>query len=149
MVNYLLKEYTTGHAFAEYEGTILRYMQPANMIPRQYVGSPIGKSGTVANVYDECTLNDVFIEGGDQSIRHSLQNYWVTDPQADLTDIASQAETLLSIQKGSGQQPTVNQRSKFWTSCTTKSSGTRILPETTPTRTLWAQRHVTRDVGLS
>lgn len=41
----------------------------------------------------------------DQLIRHCLQNYWAEKPQAYLTDINFQAESLLTIQKRFRQHP--------------------------------------------
>lgn len=48
---------------------------------------------------DEAALHNIFIEGIDASIRHSLHSYWSTNPPADLTDVALQVKFLLSIQK--------------------------------------------------
>lgn len=105
VVNHLLKEYTADQVNAEYDAIVLRYMQLANMTLQQYVDDLTAKTCKVADAYDEDTLKDVFIEGADQSISHSLQTYWETSSQASLTDIAFQAESLLAIQKGSEQQP--------------------------------------------
>lgn len=79
-------------------------------------------------------MNNVFIEEIDHSIRHRLRNYWATNPQADLIDIALQAESLLAIQRGSGQQSTVSEPlnttgkpsySKTWNKrCTTNNVNT-------------------------
>lgn len=41
----------------------------------------------VDDVYYESKLNDDFIEGFDAFIRHSLRNYWSTNPQTDFNDI--------------------------------------------------------------
>lgn len=106
-VDYHLKNYANDQAIAEYDASVLRYMQPASMTFQQYAGDLIAKSRKDADVYDEDTPNNVFIEEVNQSLRHSLQNYWATNPEADLTDIAFQAESVLAIQKKSGQQPVV------------------------------------------
>lgn len=73
------------------------------MTPQQYADDLIATSWKVADLYDISTLNDVFIEIVDASIWHSLRNYWPTNSYADFTDFAFQAESLLSIQKGSGK----------------------------------------------
>lgn len=44
------------------------------MTPQQYGGDVIAMSCKVADVYNEGTLNDVFIEGVDPCIRHSLRS---------------------------------------------------------------------------
>lgn len=53
----------------------------------------------VADVYDECTLNDVFIEGVDVFIRHILRNYWSTNARADLADITFQAKSTIHTER--------------------------------------------------
>lgn len=63
-------------------------MLPSGMTPQQYANDLIAKLCKVADVYDESTLNDVFIEGVDASIQQSLRNFRVTNPHSDLTDIA-------------------------------------------------------------
>lgn len=56
----------------------------------QYADDLIAKSFKVPDLYDEDTLDDVFIEVVDISIRQSLENYWTSNPQTDLTDIEFQ-----------------------------------------------------------
>lgn len=53
------------------------------MTPQQHTDDLIAKPCKVADVCDEGTLNEVFIEGVDAAIRHSLPNYWATNPQAN------------------------------------------------------------------
>lgn len=71
------------------------------MTPHHFTDNLITKSCKLAVVYDLSTLNDVFIEGVDVSIPHSLRNNWLKNPQADLADKEFQAESLLFIQSGS------------------------------------------------
>lgn len=59
-----------------YDAAILRYMLPTNMFPLKYAEDLVAKSCKVTDVYEQETLNDVFIEGVDESIHHSLRNYW-------------------------------------------------------------------------
>lgn len=71
------------------------------MTLQHFADDLITKSCKVSDVYDDSTLNDVLIESRDASIHHSLQHYWASHPQADLTDIAFYANSLLAIQKSS------------------------------------------------
>lgn len=104
-VKFLLKKYVTDQAIVEYDAAILRYMQSSNVTRQQYPNDLIAKSCEVADVYDEATLKDVFIEGVDASVRRIHRHYWAQDSQADLTDIAFQAESLFYIQKGTDKRP--------------------------------------------
>lgn len=74
LVNYFLKKYVTDQAIVEYDVAIFRYMQPAHMTLQQYAEDLVAKSYKVADVCDEGTLEDVFIESGDASILHSIRN---------------------------------------------------------------------------
>lgn len=49
--------------------------------------------------HEESTFNNILIEGVNFSICHSLWNYWAMHPQADATDVACKAQTLLANQK--------------------------------------------------
>lgn len=65
------------------------------MTPMHYADALYAKSCKVADIYDELTLNDIFIKSFDSSLCHSLQEYRVLNPQADRTDIAFSAQLLL------------------------------------------------------
>lgn len=82
----------------------------SSITSQQYGDNIIAKSCKVADVYDESTLKGVFIELVDSSIRHSFRNNWTTHPEADLTEIAFQVESLLPIEKGSGNPSLDNQQ---------------------------------------
>lgn len=45
------------------------------MTPQQCADDLVAKSGKVADIYDEGTLNEVIMEEIDTSIYHSLQHY--------------------------------------------------------------------------
>lgn len=90
VVNHLLKKFGTDHVNAEFEAAISLYIQPANITPQKYADHLAAKLCRGADVYDEDTLNDEFIEKFDSPIRHSLRHYWTQNPQADLTDITFQ-----------------------------------------------------------
>lgn len=77
-------------------------MRPLSITPQQYADEIAAKSCKVAKVYDESTLNNVFIGAVESSIRHKVRNYWATHPKADLMNIVFQAELLLATQKRSG-----------------------------------------------
>lgn len=53
----------------------LRYTQPASINPVQYVHYVYAKSYKVADVYDEYTLPNIFVEGVDTSICHCIKVY--------------------------------------------------------------------------
>lgn len=72
-------------------------MQLTNMTSQLYAEDLAVTSCKVADVYEEGILNNIFIKDADASIRNSLHQYWPQNPQADLSDIAFQAESLLSI----------------------------------------------------
>lgn len=72
------------------------------MTPKQYADGLTANLFKAADVYDEGTLNDGLIEGVDELIRHSLRNYWATNQQADLSETAFHAKSLMEIQKESG-----------------------------------------------
>lgn len=67
---------------------ILRYVQSTNMTPQQFAVNLISKSYKVADVYDESTLKNIYVELFAAFTCHSLSNYWSTTPQPDLIDIA-------------------------------------------------------------
>lgn len=79
------------------------------MTAQQYADDLVAKSCKVADVYDDWKLKNVFIEGVDACIRHSLRHYLARNPQADLTDIDFQAYSLLSIQREANATPENNQ----------------------------------------
>lgn len=106
VMNYLSKKYKTDLAIVRNNVATLRYVQLSNMAPQQYADDLIAKSCKVVDVYYESTLNDVFIEGFDAGTKHSLRNYRITNSQEGITDIAFQAESLLTIRKGSGENLT-------------------------------------------
>lgn len=45
------------------------------------------KSCNVADIYDDSTLNDIFIDGVGSAFWQSLRKYWATHTHADVTDI--------------------------------------------------------------
>lgn len=57
------------------------------------------KFGKVTDVYDNYTVNEIFMEGADPSICHCLREYWIMHPQAGVTNIVFKAHFLLAIQK--------------------------------------------------
>lgn len=50
-------------------------MQPDNIMPQQYTNGLDAISFKIADGYDEGTLNEVFIEGGNSGICHNLRDY--------------------------------------------------------------------------
>lgn len=81
--------------------TILRYTQSASMTLTKYADDFYSKSCKVADVYDESTLKDIFIEDVDSSICQSLREYWDSNLEAILTNIAFKAQPLIATQKQS------------------------------------------------
>lgn len=72
------------------------------MTPHRYVDNLVAKSCKRADVYDEGTLNYVFIEGVDLSGLHRLKPLWAAKLQVNFTDILFLVESLPLIQKGAG-----------------------------------------------
>lgn len=62
------------------------------MTPQKYADELAATPCEVVDVYDRVVLNDVFIEGANRSVRHSLRHFWVQNALADLIDICFQAE---------------------------------------------------------
>lgn len=73
VVNYLFKMFANDQEIAEMDFKNLRYIQPADMASIQYDNYLNAKSCEIKNVYDESTLNVIFIEGINSSICHSIQ----------------------------------------------------------------------------
>lgn len=63
VVSYISNKYATNQAIAEYDGKILRNVQPANMTLKQYDDDLVVKAYRVTDVYDKGTLNNVIIKG--------------------------------------------------------------------------------------
>lgn len=61
------------------------------MTTMHYADDRYAKSCKDAEVYEESTLDGIFIQDVDPFICHSLQKYWTTHSQADVTDIAVEA----------------------------------------------------------
>lgn len=102
---YLLKKFTNGQAIAGLDFSISRHSQASSTNTMQYAENLYAKSCKVADVYDESTLNGILVCGVDSAICHCLSNYWVSKPEANLTNIAFKALLLLAIQKGSAKLP--------------------------------------------
>lgn len=87
MVSYLLTKYDEDKSLAGYDAAILVYLQPAKITHQQHTDGLFAKGCTVADVYVDKTQEDIFIEGVDASICHSLVHYWAQNLQAELVDI--------------------------------------------------------------
>lgn len=98
-------QFVTDRAIAELEAALLCFKQPSIMIPQQYVDELDAKSCKVDDVYDKGTINDIFIERFNASIRHSLRHCWKRNSLMDLNDIAFLAKYLLSIQERATSTP--------------------------------------------
>lgn len=105
VVIYLLKKFAGDQEIAEMNAKILRYTQPFSKTSMQSVDDLYSKLYKVADVYDESSLKDTFTEDVDVSICHSLCEYRVSNPQADLNDIVFKAQSLLAIQEESTKPP--------------------------------------------
>lgn len=69
------------------------------MMLHYFANGLVANSCNFADINDESAESDVFIEGVDGPIWHSLCKDKASNPLADLTDIAIHAESLLSTQK--------------------------------------------------
>lgn len=89
---------------------ILHYTQGVSMTWTQYDDDLYTQTCKVADFYDESTLNETRIERVGSFICHSLRKYWALNRQANLTDIAFWAQSLVRIhEKSSKSLPTGNQ----------------------------------------
>lgn len=101
--NYLLKKFETEIAIAKINSKILPYIQLAHMTPVQYANNYSAKSCKVADIYDESTLNNIFIQDVDPSTCYRLWRTWATHTQAHMTNTAFKAQPLISNSKRSSQ----------------------------------------------
>lgn len=70
---------------SQFEVEILLYIKISNMTPQRCPDSLVAKFWRVADVYEEGTLKDVFVEGVDASFRHVPRYYWSPHPFANST----------------------------------------------------------------
>lgn len=99
----MLRKIATDQEIAKINSAVLRYTKPTNMTTRQYPEDLHAKPCKVADVYDESTLNDIFIKGVDFTICHRVRKYWAMQPHVDLNNIAFKPQSLLAIQKNSAK----------------------------------------------
>lgn len=71
---------------------ILHDIQPAHMSPIQNDDGVHETFSWVADVHDESTFNNIFIEGVDPFICCTNWKEWVWHPQADVFNIAFKAQ---------------------------------------------------------
>lgn len=109
VVDYLLKTFATDQTITEFDAAIFRYMRSAIMTPQRYADDFVSKQCKVGNVYDEWTLIEVYIKRAGLPICHSLRRYYPQNPNVDLTVIAFQTKSILSIRKSSGIKSKTNQ----------------------------------------
>lgn len=101
-----VEEAAGDQAAAEYDSTILRYMQLINLTSQQFADDLIASPWKVADIFHKSVLKYSSIDAVDGSVRHSLRDYWAFYTQADLTDVAFQVYYLLAVQKGSSDAKT-------------------------------------------
>lgn len=77
---------------------------------QQLANGLIANSCGVADLYDEGTLNDVLTREFYQLMSRSLQYNWITNLKVDPIYILIQPESLMSIQKRTGQQSTATEQ---------------------------------------
>lgn len=87
VVKHFLKSNSHNEVFSEACEAILRFTRAASMMPPQYGKALLAKAIRVGDVYDEGTLNDTFMEGGDELIRSNLRGYYSNHPQAIHNDM--------------------------------------------------------------
>lgn len=81
------------------------------MTSQQYADNLVARSCKVVIVYEEENENKVSIEMGDASKGHGLRLKWAQNPLVNLTYIAFEEESLLSIMKGATSTPKNHQNS--------------------------------------
>lgn len=96
------------------------------MARQQYADGPFAASCKVADVYNDDTQNDMFTEAVDTSTYHGLQHHKWKTSQSELTYIAFQPESLLSIWDGADLVTTKNRKlCQKGTTCNRKPCKTR------------------------
>lgn len=110
MIIYLLNTFATDQSIAEYNASIIQYVQPLSMPLQQYVVDASADSCKVTEIYNSRTLSDAFIQGVEPSMQHNLLGYWTKYLQPDLVETCFQENSLLAIHKESSNQITNNQR---------------------------------------
>lgn len=73
IVNYFLTKFDSDRRNAKTVSAVLRCTQPASMFSMLYADDLYANSCKVADIYDETTVNHIFIERVDSSIFHSLR----------------------------------------------------------------------------
>lgn len=96
--NHLLWKYATDEVITDIEEEITSFTQPENKTPYQYAEELDAKTLCCGSVYDSQTMRKIFIKSIDQSIYHSIREYWTPRKVANLQDLASNATLLLKLQ---------------------------------------------------
>lgn len=86
-------------AISKMDSAILQYFQPASVVLKQRFGDLYMDSFKITDVFDEYSLNDIFIAEVDFSIWHSSRKFSASNQQAKLTNTVFKAQLLLVIQK--------------------------------------------------
>lgn len=73
VVNFLLTKYATDESISETESKITRFAQPPVMTPYKYAENLVKRTLRFGVVYKQYALKEIFIEGSDASIRHSMR----------------------------------------------------------------------------
>lgn len=94
VVNILLKKYATGKHITETTPDISHVAQPSRMKPFQYAEEVVAKTLQCEDVYEECTLNEIFIEGLDTSIRHCMRYYLEKNKHTNFHGLAFHTTSL-------------------------------------------------------
>lgn len=95
VATFFLKKHATSEIIEQTLSNITRFVQPSNMILNQYAEELMTKILWSGDVYEEYTLNEIFIEGLDASIRHSVRESWKNKKNANLHELAFHATSLL------------------------------------------------------
>lgn len=106
---YFLKKYAIDRGIELFDTATLQCMQPSNMNRQQDADNTVAKPRKVPDVYEDETLNEVFIEAVDAPLSNTLSHYWTQNLHADLTAIVFEVESLLSAQNVTGNVLNRNQ----------------------------------------
>lgn len=85
-----------------FASALTRYNQPSTMSTTHYVEALVSKSLGCGEVSDEYALNEIFIDGLPETVRHSMRWYWITHPRSTMYDLLRYATALRTLQKKTG-----------------------------------------------
>lgn len=106
----LLKKFSNDETLGGRKAAILQYARQAKHNTQAVRRRLYAKSWKMADVYGKSIHCDIFIQDVNSYIYQSIREYWATQAQADIANIAFKAQSLLAIEKVQAKQPTADNR---------------------------------------